>query len=240
MIGKTFSDKKQTVLLSLQNVVTGSAGVLHPYVINWCIEEYTLHQTFLLTGGILLNNVVFAIMIRYLPQTDLQDAETKGSTNSNFHVQVAPRSTVFVLFFLAETFTLSSSFGIYVPLLDILEFKGLSRAESLRCFVAGNAFNTIARLLPFLGKILFKEPMVALLLSNISGLLAMLVFLHGDSYAGLLVGCIFVGICDGAAVSVAATVTFQIVVPKSQPFSYGLVLTITGILSAVIGPFYGE
>ena len=240
VIGRTFSDKSRTALLSIQNAGTGLAGIALPYLINWCIEEYYLNSAFLLTGGLLLHNFACAIIIRYSRQGDFSyTTDTKVETSTN-HVQVTPTSIVFVLFLIGETFVMSNLNGIFMILLDILKFKGLSEIEGLHCLVATNVVGTSARFLPLVGKLLFKDPMVALLISNVSGLLAVLMLLSFESFGSLLVGCVFVGICDGATISSAAAVVFHIVVPDAQPFCYGVVLTTIGIFAAGMGPLYGE
>ena len=190
VIGRTFSDKSQTAVLSIQNAGTGLAGIALPYLINWCIEEYYLHSVFLHTGGLLLHNFACAIIIQNSKQKDVDDTAVTNVETSTNHFQVKPTSIVFVLFLIGETFVMSDLLGIFMILLDIFKFKDLTEIEGLHCLVATDVVGTLAPFLPFVCKLFFKDPMLDLLLSTISSLLAVIMLISVDTFRSLLVGCI--------------------------------------------------
>ena len=325
-----FEEPRKSLALATVQTGVGIAGVFYPYLLTFLFDMYGLQSTFLIIGGIFLNNFAISVLF-YKPgenrenNTDksafltqnkgastniYENDETtplltsqKGAGNSvyfsekethhdsrttldnrdeylyyNYKGQTTYRykkigttetnlpnrnrklssrltrtfqeafqcckelfhDTSYILFLLGDSLVVSFANGFIAVVVDIFTTKGLSSDEGLSAFLPYFLASIFGRILPgVLQQSSRVNPLILPLGCAILGVLGQLCVLLSSEYTVLMIGCCLAGLSVGGAISSSSVVAVRLVNKEAFPVAFGLIMSLSGIFTAVVAPLNG-
>ena len=203
-----------------------------------------------------LDDVVEQIHFNYKGQTVYKHIKVSQTQNDHGHRTATSMSrvfqeafksckelfsnTIYILFLLGDSLVVAFANGFIAVVVDIFTTKGLSSEEGLSAFLPYFLASIFGRILP---GILQQSPKVNPLLlpfgCAILGILGQLCVLLSSDYTVLMIGCSLAGLSVGGAISSSSVVAVRLVDKEAFPLAFGLIMSLSGILTAVVAPLNG-
>ena len=308
-----FEEPTKSLALAAVQTGVGIAGVFYPYLLTFLFDMYGLQSTFLIIGGLFLNNFAICVLFnkpavktkgqgvfmdrnkRTLEDNDettpllnskdvandsvdstskqnkahLHDGDEpvyfnyKGQTYTKLpepqkgHQVASSRmlrifqeafkcfkklfnNTIYILFLLGDSLVVAFANGFIAVVVDIFTTKGLSSDEGLSAFLPYFLASIFGRILPgILQQSPRVNPLILPLGCAILGVLGQLCVLLSSEYTILMIGCALAGLSVGGAISSSSVVAVRLVDNKAFPLAFGLIMSLSGILTAAVAPLNG-
>jgi hypothetical protein len=238
---------------------------VYPLLIEKLLINYGVNGTFLVLGGITLNSCVaswFLFLKRkrsvasnhtkregektaMIPEDNDEEKMYKNTkeqldTDTAVYVRSSLLTRMYMVLLVASALSIPSVNTFLGLTVDIFVWKGFSVSQGLFSFVPFNIISILSKFIPVLAK---KVPGISSfslpILFCMCGLLGQILVYFSSSYVLMLVGTGFAGLSQGGfpALLIAAV---KIVRPEEWPVASGLLVTIIGITTAVLGPAFGK
>ena len=149
-------------------------------------------------------------------------------------------NTIYILFLLGDSLVVAFANGFIAVVVDIFTTKGLSSDEGLSAFLPYFLASIFGRILPgILQQSPRVNPLILPLGCAILGVLGQLCVLLSSEYTILMIGCALAGLSVGGAISSSSVVAVRLVDNKAFPLAFGLIMSLSGILTAAVAPLNG-
>lgn len=151
------------------------------------------------------------------------------------------RDKSYMLFLLGDSLVVAFANGFVAVLVDIFTTKGYSEEEGLSAFLPYFLTSIFGRILPgILQQSKRISPFVLPVLCAIFGVLGQLCVLLSSDYVIMMLGCCLAGLSVGGAISASSVVAIRLVAKEAFPVAFGLVVSLSGILTAAVAPLNGK
>ena len=258
-IAATFESQKQKSLaIAIHNTNVPAAGLIYPYLLDYLTSAYGLNGTFLVLGGVFCNSFAFSLMlwfrrnefiIRKEKNTGIVRDEDTEITHDNSrvkHLCISLKMFVkklmsirFVCLVIAAAFAISTLNGYLDFVFDISDWKGYNELQARNLFTIYNIFTIFFCLSPGVLRQknidIYYYPFVLALI----GLSGSLVKLYSKTYIMYAIGTACMGAIPGV-LSSGFIICSNLVPIELISVAVGSINTVNGLLSAGIGPLYGN
>ena len=256
-VGRAFAkQEKQLVLgITIHTSMVSIAGIIYPYLLKWLAQTYGLNGTFLILGGLFTNTFVFFAFLwqQHLAENSDFIAESEGNTDEDTQIvsfcdevrQILNvfRSLIsipFVCLIVALALAISCVNAYLELAFDIAAWKGYNESETKELFVILNCLNVFATLTPGIIKQKFEvNSFIFLIISSFAGCVGHVLINSSNSYLMYAVASGCIGLVPGGIIAVSLTFIMETMKKKQVSVATGLMFTVTGVLSAAVGPLFG-
>ena len=259
-IAATIECRKQKSLgIAIHSTCVPVAGLIYPYLLNYLTSVYGLNGTFLVLGGVFCNSFAFSLMIWFRcndfiirknqntgnvseENTKITCDNTRGKQlciNLKMFVKKA-MSIRFVSLVIAAAFAVSTLNGYLDFVFDISDWKGYKELQARNLFTIYNIFAIFFSLSPgVLRQKLNIDTYYYPFGLTLIGLSGSLVIRYSKTYIMYAIGTACMGAIAGV-ISSGCIICAHLVPLEQISVALGLFETGFGLLSAGIGPLYGN
>ena len=151
------------------------------------------------------------------------------------------RNTNYMLFLFGDSLVVAFANGFIAVIVDIFTSRGYSADEGLFAFLPYFLASIFGRLLPgILQQNKQVNPLILPVICALLGVLGQLSIFISSKYSVMMFGSCLSGLSVGGAISSSSVVAIRLVAKDAFPVAFGLVTTLSGILSAVSAPLNGK